>query len=134
MVFSINDTTNPFEALLAVEGANDFQVDANNTSQFNVAGIGNSFTLSGAPISAPVILSVLLDRTGIRQAQVFIAGAQAGSGAYSVSHDTSAALHLMINRSRNAWVNGAVGEAIVTGDVSNRADYHSSLAAKWGLF
>ena len=137
MVLAVDGTSNAFEAALAVEGVNDFQIDANNASQFdgrfNAAGIASSFNLTGGPISAPVILSVMLDRTGAGQATVYMAGTARGSSAYSLSLDPSGALHVMTNRSRNAWVNGAVGELIVTEELANRSDYHAYLATKWGL-
>lgn len=137
MVLAVDSTSNAFEAALAVDSANDFQIDANSTAQFdgrfNAAGIATSFSMTGGPISAPVILSVVLDRTGTGQATVYTADTARGSSAYSVSLDPSGALHVMTNRSRNAWVNGAVGELIVTEDVTNRSDYHGYLAAKWGL-
>ena len=137
MVLAVDGTSNAFEAALAVDGANDFQIDANSASQFdgrfNAAGIASSFNLTGGPISAPVILSVVLDRTETGQVTVYTADSARGSSSYGVSLDPSGALHVMTNRSRNAWVNGAVGELIVTEDVANRSDYHTYLAAKWGL-
>ena len=137
MVLAVDGTSNAFEAALAVDGANDFQIDANSATQFdgrfNAAGIASSFNLTGGPISAPVILSVVLDRTGAGQATVYTADTARGNSAYSVSLDPSGTLHVMTNRSRNAWVNGAVGELIVTENVANRPDYHAYLAAKWGL-
>lgn len=137
MVLAVDGTSNAFEAALAVDGVNDFQIDANSASQFdgrfNAAGLTSSFNLTGGPISAPVILSVVLDRTGTGQATVYTANSARGSSSYGVSLDPSGALHVMTNRSRNAWVNGAVGELIVTEDVANRSDYHTYLAAKWGL-
>lgn len=137
MALVIDSTSNAFEALLAVEATNDFQIDANNAAQFdgrlNAAGIGSATTLSGGPFLGGLILSAVFDRTGTGQAEVFITNVSRASMGYSAAIDSAVALHLMTNRSKNAWVNGAVAELIVTGDVGNRVDHHQYLAAKWGL-
>ena len=137
MVLEVDSVSNLFEAVLAVEAANDFQIDANNSAQFdgrlNPTGIGAPVNLSGGPFTGPMIMSVVLDRTGAAQAEVFIADTSRGTMAYTTPIDATAALHLMTNRSKNAWIDGAVAEVIVTGDVTNREDYHGYLAPKWGL-
>lgn len=134
----INDsTTSAFEALLAVEAVNDFQIDAGTASQFdgrfNSTGIATATDLSGGPFSGAMILSVVLDRTGAGTAQVFVANALRGSAAYTTSVDTAVTLIVMANRAKNAWFNGAVAEVIVTGDIGNRGLYHAYLASKWGI-
>lgn len=137
MVLAIDSVASAFAAILAIEAGNDFQIDANHGSQFdgrlNASGIGTSVTLSGGPFGGAFILSAIFERTGAGTAEVFIADALRGTTAYSTSIDASAALHLMTNRSKNAWIDGAVGELIVTGDTATRADYHLYLAQKWGL-
>ncbi len=137
MVLEIDSTANAFEAILAVDGTNDFQIDANNASQFdgrfNADGIGSTVGLTGGPFSGPMVLSVVCDLTGAGQIGVFINDVSRGTAGYTAAIDPSISLHVMTNRSRNAWVNGAVAELLVTGDVANRASYHSYLAAKWGL-
>ena len=137
MVVEIDGTASAFEALLSVEATNDFQVDANSNTTFdgrlNLTGVGSSILLSGGPFSGAFILSVIFDRTGAATAEVFIGNVSRAATSYSVPLDTTAALHIMTNRSENAWVDGAVGEVIVTGNVSNRADHHAYLATKWGL-
>jgi hypothetical protein len=136
-VFVVDQPTNAFAALVSVEATNDFQLDANNSAQFdgrlNTAGIGTPVLLSGGPFSGAFIVSVMFDRTGASQAEVFIANTSRGSTGYSAPIDANAALHVMTNRSKNAWIDGALAELIVTGDVSNRADHHAYLATKWGL-
>jgi hypothetical protein len=133
----IDATANAFEALLAVEAANDFQIDANNATQFNgrlnAAGIGTPVNLSGGPFSGGLIVSLVFDRTGTASAEVFFANTSRGTMGYGTSIDAAAALHVMTNRSQNAAVNGAVAEVIISGSVANRAQYHAYLAAKWGL-
>lgn len=137
MVVEIDGTASAFEALISVEATNDFQIDANSGTAFdgrlNLAGVGSPLDLSGGPFAGAFILSVIFDRTGTATAEVFIGDASRGSTAYTAPLDASAALHVMTNRSENAWVDGAVGEVIVTADVTNRSDYHAYLAAKWGL-
>lgn len=137
MVLVIDGTANAFEAILAVDATNDFQIDANNVSQFdgrlNAAGIGAPVNLSGGPFSGAMILSIVFERTGAALAELFIGNVSRASMAYTTAIDANAALHLMTNRSRNAWVNGAVAELIVTGDTANRTDYHAYLTNKWGL-
>jgi hypothetical protein len=39
----------------------------------------------------------------------------------------------MTNRNQNAYVDGAVGEVIVTGNLAATTDHITYLAAKWGI-
>lgn len=133
----IDGFSSAFAAVLAVEAANDFQIDAEGAAQFdgrlNAAGIGSSVSFSGGPFSGALILSAVFDRTGAASAEIFVADTSRGTMGYTAPIDANAALHVMTNRSRNAWIDGAVAELIVTGDVTNRADHHAYLATKWGL-
>lgn len=137
MLVEIDSTTSAFEALLAIDATNDFQVDARTDTQFdgrlNMAGIGPGGDLTGGPFSGTHIVSLIFDRSGMGQAEVFVSGISRLSAGYSAPIDNAAQLILMANRSKNAWVNGAVGELIVTGDVTNRAEHHAYLASKWGV-
>ncbi len=133
----IDGTSNAFAALLSLEATNDFQIDANSASAFdgrlNLTGVGTSVNLSGGPFSGGVILSIIFDRTGAATAEVYVANQQRGSTGYTAALDSTAALHLMSNRSLNANIDGAVAELIITADVANRTDHHAYLANKWGL-
>ena len=133
----IDTTSNAFEALLSVDASNDFQIDANNATQFdgrlNLTGIGSSVNMTGGPFSGALIVSAVFDATGAGIAEVFIANTSRASTGYSTAIDASVVLNAMTNRSQNAWVDGAVAELIVTGDVTNRSSHHAYLAAKWGL-
>ncbi|CAN0591591.1 unnamed protein product, partial [Ectocarpus sp. 12 AP-2014] len=137
LVFEVDAINNAFEAILAVDATNDFQIDADNTTQFdgrlNVAGIGSSVSLSGGPFTGGVILSVIFDRTGAGVAEIYAGNALRGTMAYTTSIDQFSDLLLMTNRSKNAWVNGAIAELVITGDVANRASYQSYLSTKWGI-
>jgi len=137
MVFSVDAIINAYQAVLAVDGTNDFQIDANNASQFdgrlNTTGIGSSANLTGGPFTGAVILSIIFDRTGTGTAEVFVANVSRATMTYSAPLDQFVDLLLMTNRSKNAWVDGAVAELVVTGDITNRAAYHTYLATKWGL-
>lgn len=137
MVVIVDGADNVFDSLVSVDAANDFQFDANNGAQFdgrlNVAGTGGSFALTGGPFWGAVILSLVFDRTGAGQAEVFVANVSRGVMAYTVALDASVVMRLMANRAGNTLVDGAVAEVIVTGSVANRADYHGYLATKWGL-
>lgn len=137
MALAIDSTINAFEAILAVEGSDDFQIDAENAAQFdgrlNLTGMGTAFSFSGGPYSGPLILSAVFDHTGAGTAEIFINNVSRGSTAYTTAIDVFGDLLLMTNRSKNAWVNGAVGELVVTGNVSNRAAYHTYLSDKWGV-
>lgn len=137
MVLAIDATGNAFEAILAVDAANDFQIDANSATQFdgrlNAVGIGTSVNLSGGPFAGPLILSVIFDRTGTGTAEVFVSGVSRGTTSYTTALDTAATLLVMTNRSENAWADGAVAELAITGDIGRRADYHAYLAGKWGV-
>ncbi|MEO1196048.1 MAG: Ig-like domain-containing protein [Pseudomonadota bacterium] len=137
MVLAIDSTVNAFEAVMAVDATNDFQVDAANATQFDgrvtAAGIGPGMTLSGGPFAGTMILSVICDFTGSGQLEVFINNVSRGTMTYSTPLDAAVSFHLMTNRAQNASVNGAVAEIAVTGDTGTRAQYHSYLAEKWGI-
>jgi hypothetical protein len=136
-VLAIDSVTSAFAAALAMDAARDFQIDAASATQFsgrlNATGIGDTVALSGGPFTGTLLLSVVFDRTGAGTSQVWINGALAGSGAYATALDSAQMLLIMANRSQNAFVDGAVGEVVVTGDVTNRAQYEAYLAAKWGI-
>lgn len=137
MVLAIDSTANAFEAVLSVDATNDFQIDSNNASAFdgrlNLAGSGAPVSLTGGPFAGALILSAVFDRTGAGTAEIFISDTLRGTAAYTQALDSAQALHVMTNRSKNAWVNGACAELIITGDIANRADHHAYLASKWGL-
>lgn len=137
MVLTIDSVNNPFEAILAVNATNDFQIDAKNSSQFegrlNAAGIGSSIDLNGGPFNGAIILSAMFDRTGTGQAEIFVSNASRGTTPYTTALDSSVTLLLLTNRSINAWINGAVAELVITENVSNRDVYHAYLSNKWGL-
>lgn len=137
MVVEIDAVANAFEALLAFDATNDMQIDAAAAAQFdgrlNAAGIGASMTFSGGPYSGPIILSAIFDQSGTGQARVFVSGVSRGATSYTQPLDSAILLYLMTNRSRNAWMQGAVAELLLTGDLTNRANYHAYLANKWGL-
>lgn len=137
MVLAIDGTANAFEAVLSADATNDFQIDSNNASAFdgrlNLAGSGAPVNLTGGPFSGAMILSAVFDRTGASTAEIFIANTSRGTTTYGQALDPGQALHVMTNRSKNAWVNGACAELIITEDVTNRADHHAYLASKWGL-
>jgi len=137
MVLEIDMVDNAFAAILAVEATNDFQIDANNAAafdgRFNAAGIGTTVGLTGGPFSGAVVLSVICDLTGAGQIGIFIDNVPVGTADYTAALDAATALHVMTNRSRNAWIDGAVAEIVISGDVANRGAYHGYLAEKWGL-
>ena len=112
-----------------------FQIDARSATQFdgrfNATGIAAAFDFSGGPFSGAFVLSVICDFTGAGTVEVFVSDQSRGQGSYVSALDTSVALAVMANRSKNAFVDGAVCEFILSEDVTNRADYHSYLAAKW---
>ena len=137
MVVEIDSVTNLYESIVAMDANGDFQIDANSDTQFdgrlNTTAVASPVTLSGGPFSGAMILSVVFDRTGAAQIEVFINNALRGSSAYTTALDVSQELLLMTNRSKNSWLDGAVGEVIVTNSLNNRADFHDYLAAKWGF-
>lgn len=136
-VFKVDAVLNAFEALLAVDATVDFQIDANNGSQFdgrlNLAGAGPSVNLSGGPFSGAFVLSVIFDRTGLGAAEVYVSDVLRGQTAYTTSLDVATQLYIMTNRSQNAFADGAVCELAITRSTDNRAEYHTYLAAKWGV-
>lgn len=137
MVLAVDNIDSAFAAVLAVDATNDFQIDANSDTQFdgrlNATGIAAATNLSGGPFSGAMVLSVVCDFTGTGQIEVYIGNVLRASTAYTTALDGTQMLHVMTNRSRNASINGAVAELVVTEEVTNRALYHSYLAGKWGL-
>lgn len=139
MALILDPPTSAFEAVLALEATNDFQLDAASDTQFtgrlNVTGVGDDLSLTGGPFTGPLILSVVFDFSGAGQAEVFVNDVSRGVMTYTAALDASAALHVMSNRSLNADGHGALGDLIVTADVSGaaRAQHHAYLAAKWGI-
>ena len=133
----VDEVDNAFAAVLAADGGNDFQIDANDAGQFdgrlNATGIGSSVSLSGGPFAGAMILSAVFDRTGTATAEIYIGNTVRGQTAYIQSIDPSVVMTLMGNRSQNASIDGAIAEVIVTGDVSNRVLHHTYLSDKWGL-
>ena len=136
-VLVIDATSNAFDALLSVDATNDFQLDANNAVQFdgrlNTAGTGTPVVLSGGPFAGPVLLSILFDAQATATAEVFVGGVSRAVTGYTVPIDSAVSLLLMSNRSKNARAEGAVGELVITGDLTTRTSYQSYLSAKWGV-
>ena len=137
MAVILDGTSSQYAAVVAFEASNDMQLDAASDTQFdgrlNVAGIGSSISLSGGPFSGAVIMSVVFDQTGSGTAEVFVGNVSRGSGAYTTPLDATTAFHLMTNRSKNAEVDGAVCEVVITNDITSRTAYYDYLSAKWGI-
>ncbi len=137
MAVILDGTSSQYAAVVSLEATNDMQIDAASDLQFdgrlNAAGIGSSISLTGGPYSGPVVLSVVFDRTGTGTSEVFIGNLSRGSAAYTTPLDAATVLHLMTNRSKNAEIDGAVCELVITGDTSSRSAYFDYLSAKWGI-
>lgn len=136
-LIAIDAVTNAFAAPISMRATRDFQFDAATTPEFtgrlNVAGIGQSVTLQGGPYAGTVIVSIVFDLTGAGLSRVFMNGTLAGTGGYSTPLDAVQTLGLMTNRALNATFDGAVGEVIVTGTITNVAEYVAYLGDKWGI-
>jgi hypothetical protein len=115
VVLAIDSVKSAFAAALALDAARDFQIDAASATQFsgrlNATGIGDTVALAGGPFTGTL--------------QVWINGELASSGTYATALDFAQALLFMANRSQSAFVDGALGEVVVTGDVTNRAQYQA---------
>lgn len=137
MVLEIDSTSNAFEAILSVNAAQDFQLDSAHVSRFdgqlNAAGIGATTPLVGGPFAGGLIVSLVFDRTGAATAEVYFANVLCGTMGYTAPLDPAVVLNVMANRSQNARVDGSVGELVLTSTLTNRSDYHTYLATKWGL-
>lgn len=136
MALGVDSVSNAFEAILALEATNDFQIDANDDAAFdgrlNATGIGPGTSLTGGPFSGAMSVSILFDFDA-STSSVLVNGQTRGTMAYTTTIDISAALHVMTNRSKNASINGFVGELLMTGDLSSQGDYLAYLTQKWGL-
>lgn len=137
VVLEIDSVSSEYAAIFGLDGAQDFQIDANHPSQFdgrlNPALIGSGTALSGGPFSGPLIVSAVFDRTGSGEAEVHVSNGLRATMTYGTPISSAVTFLVMTNRSKNAWVSGSVGEIIVTGDIASRADYHAYLSTKWGL-
>ncbi len=137
MAIAIDSVTSAFASLVSTNATRDFQLEANGTTAFtgrmNVRNIGESYNLTGGPWVGLRIFSVIFDRTGAGTMRVLVNGTQVGTGPYSTALDSAATLALMANRNQNAYVDGAVAEVVVTGNLATTADHIAYLAAKWGV-
>lgn len=136
MAVVIDSVDNLFDSVISVDAANDFQFDSASNTEFagrlNTTGIGSALGLTGGPFAGALIVSLVFNRTG-GQAEVFVGGVSRGVMSYTAALSISQLLRVMANRAANAIQDGAFGELILTGNVTNRPDYHSYLASKWGL-
>lgn len=136
-VLEIDAVSSEYAAIFGVDANQDFQIDANNSGQFdgrlNPGLIGSGTDLSGGPFSGPVIVSAVFDMSGSGEAEIYVSNGLRATMTYLAPIDPSVAFLVMTNRSKNSWVSGSVGEILVTGDVTNRADHHAFLSTKWGL-
>jgi len=136
MALAIDSVVSAFAAVISTNAARDFQLDAGGATAFdgrlNVRSIGDTLFLQGGPYSGILVVSLVFDRTGTGTSQVIVNGNPAGTGAYTTALDQAASLGIMTNRNQNAYVDGAVGEVIVTGTLAETAGYHAYLAQKWG--
>lgn len=138
MAVTIDGVGSAYSALVSMDGAAaDFQFDAETTGAFggrlNVTGIGSSLTLSGGPFAGAQIVSILFDRTGAGEAEVFVGGISRGAMTMTAALDTAQTLAIFSNRSQNSSVLGAAGEIVITTSLDNRAAYHAYFGAKWGI-
>jgi hypothetical protein len=137
MVVAIDSVANAFASLISANATRDFQLEANNATLFsgrmNVRNIGEAYNLAGGPWAGLRLVSVLFDRTGTGTMRVLIGGTEVGAGAYSTALDSAATLALMTNRNQNAYVDGAVCEVVVTGNLAATANHAAYLSAKWGI-
>jgi hypothetical protein len=136
MAVAIDSVASSFAALIAANATRDFQLDAASDTAFNgrlnVRNIGDTVTLSGGPYTGLRVLSIVFERTGAGTSRVLLNGVQIGSGAYSTALDPAPGLVVMANRSQNAFVDGAVGEVIVTGNLNATSQHVAHLMGKWG--
>jgi hypothetical protein len=137
MVVAIDSVANAFASLISTNATRDFQLEANNATAFSgrlsTRSIGDSYNLAGGPWAGLRIVSIVFDRTGAGTARVLVNGTQVGTGVYSTALDSAATLAIMTNRNQNAYVDGAVGEVVVTQNLGATADHIAYLAAKWGV-
>jgi hypothetical protein len=133
---AIDSVASAFAAALAANATRDFQLDAGSDTAFNgrlnVRNIGDTLALSGGPYTGLRVFSLIFDRTGAGTSRVLVNGVQIGSGAYSTALDPAPGFVVMANRSQNAFVDGAVGEVIVTGNLNATSQHVAHLLDKWG--
>jgi hypothetical protein len=133
---TIDSVASSFAAIMAANATRDFQLDAASDTAFNgrlaTRNIGDIISLTGGPYSGFRVFSIILDRTGTGTARVLVNGVQVGSGAYSTAVDPAPGLVLMSNRTQNAFVDGALGEFVVTGNLGATSQYVAYLVGKWG--
>jgi hypothetical protein len=137
-VIVVDSVISAFAAALAMRGTSrDFQLDANNATQFdgrlNVTGIGDTVALGGGPFNGTRLVSILFDRTGTGLATVYVDGVLRATTPYTTALDSVQVLQLMANRNQNAFVDGAAAEVIVTGGIANRLSYQAYLNGRWGV-
>lgn len=137
LALEIDATPSQFAAILALDATNDMQIDAASDTEFlgrlNPNGIGTAAAFTGGPFMGGQIISVLFDATGAGTAEIYVGNVLRATMAYTAPLDATQTLTLMANRNRNAAIDGAICELVITSDLTNRTDHHVYLASKWGI-
>ena len=139
-VVKVDTVTSNYNSIFAMNATPDFdfQLDANNTSQFNgrinVSGIGLSVALTGGPFMDESIYNVVFDYdSGFYTA--FVNGTKrADNTAYTTKLGTSQNFRIFTNRSISNYIIGKISEIILIENCSDncRQIVESYLAWKWG--
>jgi hypothetical protein len=140
MVCEIDSVDNTFDSIFSVNGTTDFQLEARSPSQF--LGALKSTGLGGGIINfvdgpydgaGTIIMCAIFDKTNSLR-YVFSNGAEQGSDVYTTKLSPTTILSAFTNRAADASPNGAMGEFIITSNVSaySRQKIEGYLAWKWG--
>ena len=116
----------------------DWQVNSNNTTQFNGAlnggGLGSFDPLTGGPFTGPDIWTLVFDFDNSTK-KTFVNGVERSSGAYTTIMDSVQKLRIFANRGGAQPIFGLFGEMVITEDVleETRLNTQTYLVNKWGV-
>ena len=125
---SIND------AIISCDAAADFQYDSNSATQFDgrINKTGTNANYTGGPFESPAVHTIVYDFDG-GTVNGYIGGTLRGTSTYLTKLTASQVLRIMANRDATNFADGAVGEVVITEDLSKQAEIEKYLADRWAL-
>ena len=139
MIAEVNGIDNVADSIVSMDASNDWQFNANNSSQFNgriATSMAGSLNLTGGAFTGARIFGVTFDYD-IGEIEAFVDGISRGvnTGYTGSKLSTSMILRIFNNRAGTQLPFGAFGEVVITGDVTTatRINIENYLSNKWGV-
>ena len=135
-VFEIDVINSTTDALFSVDGGNDFQFDAGNSSSFRArvetGGIGSSVAASSTTFSGPSVYVLPFDFSDAGEYTAFIDTVENENGpvSYTTKLSASHTFRIMANRGDSTFPDGAFAEMVIVETADDRIETY--LKSKWG--